>query len=79
LSIHDQLNINYKLAAKNCETTKLSRYISATPEKILDAPALKDDYYLNLMDWGDNGILAVSLDQSVYLWNSYNGEIQLLL
>jgi len=41
------------------------------PEKILDAPDIKDDYYLNLMDWGDNGILSVALNQSLYLWNSY--------
>jgi hypothetical protein len=31
------------------------------PDKILDAPDLKDDYYLNLLDWGDNKILAVCL------------------
>ena len=32
------------------------------PEKILDAPEIRDDYYLNLMDWGNNGLLAVSLN-----------------
>jgi hypothetical protein len=31
------------------------------------------------MDWGNNGILAVCLNRSVYLWNSRNGEIELLL
>lgn len=31
------------------------------------------------MDWGNNGVLAVCLNRSVYLWNSKNGEIQLLL
>ncbi len=26
-----------------------------------------------------NGVLAVCLNQSVYLWNSYTGDIQMLL
>ena len=47
---------------KNCENSQKIRVISPTPEKILDAPDLKDDYYLNLMDWGNNGILAISLN-----------------
>lgn len=29
------------------------RLISKLPERILDAPAINDDYYLNLLDWGD--------------------------
>lgn len=29
----------------------MEREISKTPFKVLDAPALKDDYYLNLLDW----------------------------
>ncbi len=37
------------------------------PEKILDAPEIKDDYYLNLLDWGANNILAVALGGSCYL------------
>lgn len=75
----DQLQSFYKKREKNCQKQQKQRYISQTPEKILDAPEIKDDYYLNLMDWGDNGILAVSLNQSVYLWNSYTQDIQLLL
>lgn len=29
------------------------RQISKIPFKVLDAPALKDDYYLNLVDWSE--------------------------
>jgi cell division cycle protein 20 (cofactor of APC complex) len=43
------------------------------PEKILDAPDLKDDYYLNLVDWGDNDIISISLGSSLYLLKP-NGE-----
>ena len=38
-----------------------NRVIQPHPEKILDAPELKDDYYLNLLDWGSKGILAIGL------------------
>jgi len=31
------------------------------------------------MDWNDLGIIAISLDQSVYLYNSYSGDIEHLL
>lgn len=38
------------------------------PDKILDAPELLDDYYLNLMDWSNQGQLAIGLNQTVYLY-----------
>ncbi|KAI8342074.1 WD40-repeat-containing domain protein [Chlamydoabsidia padenii] len=54
------------------------RHIVTAPEKILDAPFMKDDYYLNLLDWSDQNVLAVGLNQSVYLWNADNGSTQAL-
>jgi hypothetical protein len=44
------------------------RSISLAPEKILDAPELLDDYYLNLMDWSSCGPLAIGLNNKVYLY-----------
>lgn len=29
-----------------------SRQISNIPEKILDAPDIVDDFYLNILEWG---------------------------
>lgn len=55
------------------------RHIPAAPEKILDAPDLMDDYYLNLLDWGSNNVLAVALGQVVYLWNATTGTIEELM
>jgi cell division cycle protein 20 (cofactor of APC complex) len=52
------------------------RYIPQAPEKILDAPELMDDYYLNLLDWSSTNILAVALGQTVYLWNATSGNIE---
>lgn len=51
------------------------RAIPQYPEKILDAPDLVDDYYLNLLDWSASNVLAVCLAQTVYLWNAQSGEI----
>jgi hypothetical protein len=48
--------------------------INQTPERILDAPQLIDDYYLNLIDWSSENILAVCLGTSVYLWNGNTYE-----
>jgi hypothetical protein len=33
----------------------------------VDAPELMDDYYLNLVDWSCQDILAVALAQTVHL------------
>ena len=56
-----------------------SRHIPQTPDKVLDAPGMIDDYYLNLLDWNQNNILAVSLCDSVYLWNGETCEINKLM
>eukprot|EP00658_Telonema_sp_P-2_P075151 TRINITY_DN6457_c0_g1_i1.p1 TRINITY_DN6457_c0_g1~~TRINITY_DN6457_c0_g1_i1.p1 ORF type:complete len:349 (-),score=82.93 TRINITY_DN6457_c0_g1_i1:200-1246(-) len=54
---------------------KSTRYISNTPERILDAPDLLDDYYLNLLDWSEQNVLAIALAQTVYLWDAASGNI----
>jgi cell division cycle protein 20 (cofactor of APC complex) len=40
---------------------QINRVVPQYPEKILDAPDIVDDYYLNLLDWGSNNVLAVCL------------------
>ena len=40
---------------------KYTRHIPQAPERILDAPELLDDYYLNLLDWSPNNVLGVAL------------------
>jgi cell division cycle 20-like protein 1 (cofactor of APC complex) len=57
---------------------KTPRAVSKVPYKVLDAPELADDFYLNLVDWGSSGILAVGLGDSVYLWNSESGKVEQL-
>jgi len=55
-------------------TTK-RRKINKLPCKVLDAPALQDDYYLNLIDWSTQNYLDVGLASSVYLWNDNNSKV----
>lgn len=52
-----------------------TRHINTTPIKILDAPELQDDFYLNLVDWGPTNCLAVGLGTCVYLWNANTSRV----
>jgi cell division cycle 20-like protein 1 (cofactor of APC complex) len=58
--------------------TQCQRKICPTPYKILDAPGLLDDYYLNLVDWGATNHLAVALRDIVYLWNAATSKVTTL-
>jgi cell division cycle 20-like protein 1 (cofactor of APC complex) len=46
----------------------VKRNIHLSPEKVLDAPEIKDDYYLNLLDWSSRGPLSIGLGDKVYLY-----------
>ncbi|TGZ81670.1 WD40 repeat-like protein [Ascodesmis nigricans] len=54
---------------------KQPRAVSKVPYKVLDAPELADDFYLNLVDWGSTNILGVGLGSCVYMWNSNTGKV----
>jgi WD40 repeat protein len=54
---------------------KNARKISKTPFKVLDAPQLQDDYYLNLVDWSHSNLLSVALGSSVYLWSASTSKV----
>ena len=58
---------------------KYTRHIPQDAERILDAPDLINDFYLNLLDWSSNNSLGVALGDSIYLWNANNGSIQTLM
>jgi cell division cycle 20-like protein 1 (cofactor of APC complex) len=55
-----------------------ARRVSRTPFKVLDAPHLKDDFYLNLVDWSSTNLLAVGLRCSVYVYSAATGQVDLL-
>ncbi|XBH96563.1 protein FIZZY-RELATED 2-like [Triticum urartu] len=51
------------------------RKIPRSPYKVLDAPALQDDFYLNLVDWSSHNVLSVGLGNCVYLWNACSSKV----
>lgn len=54
------------------------RTVSKVPFKVLDAPELADDFYLNLVDWGSANVLGVGLGSSVYMWNAQSSRVNKL-
>ncbi|GAA6032547.1 hypothetical protein JCM8097_004810 [Rhodosporidiobolus ruineniae] len=57
---------------------KAIRQVSRVPFKVLDAPELADDYYLNLVDWSSGNVLGVGLGASVYTWSAQTSEVKKL-
>ena len=57
---------------------KSVRRIPKVPYKVLDAPDLQDDFYLNLIDWSPSNVLSVGLGACVYLCNAQTNNVQLL-
>ncbi|KAI9668989.1 MAG: hypothetical protein M1829_005217 [Trizodia sp. TS-e1964] len=55
------------------------RRILTAPERVLDAPGLVDDYYLNLLDWSAGNQVAIGLERSVYVWSAETGTVSCLL
>jgi len=62
----------------SAQPKKNFRHINTSSDRILDAPDLSDDFYLNLLDWSSQNTLAVALGQAVYLWNAESGDIDML-
>ncbi|XP_032678729.1 cell division cycle protein 20 homolog isoform X2 [Odontomachus brunneus] len=72
------LKVLYSQTKTPASVKASTRYIPQAPDRILDAPEIIDDYYLNLVDWSNSNILAVALGANVYLWNAETGSIQQL-
>ncbi|CAM6053822.1 unnamed protein product [Sphagnum tenellum] len=74
-----KLLYSQNLAGGQTKPRKMFRHIPQAAERTLDAPDLLDDYYLNLLDWSVNNILAVALGSTVYLWDATTSSIEELL
>ena len=55
------------------------RKIAPMPFRVLDAPNLCDDFYLNLVDWSQQNALAVALGQTVFIWNANTSSVTQLV
>jgi WD40 repeat protein len=56
------------------ERQKYGSLLPNGPERVLDAPALRDDFYLKLIDWGPCHLLAVALGATLYIWEPVSGQ-----
>jgi cell division cycle 20-like protein 1 (cofactor of APC complex) len=56
-------------------SAKKKRNIQKIPYRILEAPRLKDDFYLNLIDWSQSNQIAVGLQSEVYLWSGCSSKV----
>ncbi|GAA5896015.1 hypothetical protein JCM6882_005586 [Rhodosporidiobolus microsporus] len=64
-------------AASSTSSTNAAsrRKIPSQPDRVLDAPGMLDDYYLNLIDWSSTNLVAIGLAESVYVWNAATGDV----
>lgn len=54
------------------------RKIAKTPYKILDAPNLRDDFYIDVVSWSCKNIIAIGLNNEVYLWSAETLKVRCL-
>jgi cell division cycle 20, cofactor of APC complex len=69
LKSNNDLISSYKSQTNNNKSCGKKRSISANAERVLDAPELRNDFYLNLIDWSVNNIISVPLNQELFLWD----------
>mmetsp|Transcript_64557 Transcript_64557/g.154226 ORF Transcript_64557/g.154226 Transcript_64557/m.154226 type:complete len:464 (-) Transcript_64557:22-1413(-) len=55
-----------------------TRDVPSKPYRILDAPQIRDDFYLNLLDWSSLNLIAVGLGDSVFIRNQDTNRVSLL-
>lgn len=70
---------NRPLKSANAASAQFRRRVLTAPERVLDAPGLVDDYYLNLLDWSSGNQVAVGLERNVYVWSAESGTVSCLL
>ena len=70
---------NRPLKPASASSTQFKRRVASAPERVLDAPGLIDDYYLNLLDWSSGNQVAIGLERNVYVWSADEGSVSCLL
>lgn len=70
---------NRPLKNANAASAQFRRRVATAPERVLDAPGLVDDYYLNLLDWSSGNQVAIGLERNVYVWSAESGSVSSLL
>ncbi|KAK4989634.1 WD repeat-containing protein slp1 [Elasticomyces elasticus] len=76
IDLRSQYNRPLKPVAASAQ---FRRRVPTAPERVLDAPGLVDDYYLNLLDWSSGNQVAIGLERDVYVWSAESGTVSSLL
>ncbi|EPQ61380.1 WD40 repeat-like protein [Gloeophyllum trabeum ATCC 11539] len=63
------------LPSSNGAVTNKTRKIPTAPERVLDAPGIVDDFYLNLIAWSAQNVVAVALSENTYIWRADTGAV----
>lgn len=65
-----------KLKKMKSKTRRRSKFsLPKQPYKVLEAPGLEDNFYLSLMDWSKKDRLAISLENTVYIFDVKTGQM----
>lgn len=51
------------------------RPLPTSPFRVLDAPSILNDYYLNLLDWSKDNLIGLGLSEQLYIWNASNKSV----
>ncbi|XP_063802583.1 cell division cycle protein 20 homolog B [Pseudophryne corroboree] len=54
---------------------KISADTHLQPEVRLHVTGLRNDYYLNLLDWSSENLVAIGLKSAAYIWNGENNSV----
>ncbi|KAH9387399.1 cell division cycle 20, cofactor of APC complex [Nematocida major] len=55
------------------------RPLPASPFRVLDAPSILNDYYLNLLDWSRDDLVSLGLSEQLYLWSARTKSVSHLV
>lgn len=74
---YETTDVRRQIAIKKRSSSSRDRQreIPSICERILDAPGIIDDYYLNLLDWHSSDLLAIALNDQVYILDCTTGAI----
>lgn len=70
----------FNLKGSSCATTDDTkkdekRKIAKCPFKVLDAPGLQDDFYIDLLDWSSKNEIGVGLGKAIFIWHAGTGNV----
>lgn len=75
---HESSSTALKNSLRPSLATERAKSIPTAPDRVLDAPNIVDDFYLNLVSWSLTNLIVIGLEDAVYVWNASSGLVGLL-